>query len=480
MPDHKKLAAFGSWLQEHGNKLRSIHIARDIENFNFVFYPGESWGWSGTLLLPLHQLQWLQQLELQGITVEHMEANNQHSCRSLCDLTALTTLKLHCVQWLPRQPFAELATLTNLRKLGIVDFKEFSDTGHTQVHAKEAMNKCISAALATLTQLTHLSLPRCLRDEELSVLAKLRHLQELELREENFSAAGLHDIPLSITSLKLCGLYNLTLSPLATPRVAQLTNLQSLSLDSLQHLDPNTLVDMMSLTHLSLHSVHLAKQTYCPGPENDGPEILLALLPQLTRLRHLAIVGEDSWCMPALQRSTSLVNNMGLTYLDLRRTCLPCYVIQHMFPHNQQRTALKVLKLGNDYHRDRSCLLPNQEHLVSLVACCPSLQELSLVNALGEVQLTTLQQRTGLTKLALGGYRVKRQWLKTSLKRDLLQLTSLQSLCLIELEDLAEVMLDLRHLTQLTSLTFGSCYLYQGDNCDDFDKRLVSQVSLTF
>lgn len=460
-----KLPAFQRYVSKHGNLLSSVCITNG-------YYWADA---SEALCIPFEQLEKLQSLQLTRVGILQGESGHKQQRAGWSCLTALSSLHLQRVVWQPPQPFAELSTLTCLKDL-------YLDL--TDVTYHEDMRECINTAMACLTQLTNLGLKfKAMEDKDMTNLANLMHLRNWYLGNGRVTANALQVVPPSVTSLELFAMGDWRLDPVATPHVPLLTNLRTLDVQCVSHWDPNILLDMPRLSRLLLNRVNMLQQGDASTPQG-GLKTLLAVLQKLTNLEHLVILEEQQKDKPYTE--ASLVLNTGLTHLDLTCSSVLWECIKRgMFRNNLQLQMLQFLKLGLGYAEKHLQPIESTGDLQNIVHGCPMLQELWLVGAWNpdhvDVQLTPLKQLSGLTQLAIGGYKLETSWLEGTIT-DMVRWTRLKDLCFRDVDDLGEVMLGLRRLTQLTSLEFSSgCYITPDETERDkeiaIERHIISRVS---
>ena len=233
------------------------------------------------------------------------------------------------------------------------------------------------------------------------------------------------------------------------PDFSRFTALQHLHINSFMlfagaKLQPKQLAGLTGLQSLHLQDMGLE------GGDAGGAE-LLGVLPQLSSLTHLGLVGlfELTHCpAAAAERLSFITSSSRLQHLELVGLHLPGqhgdehHPWQHIFSPNKQLLQLTSLKCSYV----SPPMTPVQ--LQACVSCCPNLQELNVVQALADsVVPHALLQLSGLTSL-------------TTLVSDagsgvLAQLTGLQELSCSDAYPLTQTgLLQLTALKQLVCLHF--------------------------
>jgi hypothetical protein len=292
--------------------------------------------------------------------------------------------------------FRQLASATSLTALEL-QLVWWDDSPQPQAAAGTASQpSALAAVLQACSRLRRLTLRyweranECMPLSSLAVVSGLQQLQDLTLFLPN-EVAGLPlpDLP--------SGLTRLLLGPANPPW--QLRTTYSLLQQDLSQLRGlwlcNIGVDVSALSSMSkLYRLTMDRCVLLPEAATLSSRVsaLLAVVGQLTRLRKLKLVldfegeeeeGEEvpSAAFSALTASSqlqvlhielSLSTDMALPGPD---------VLQHMFPTGRQLGQLHTLVLGSVEPLSSQWHVPAAD-LARIVASCPALQDLSLVDVL--------------------------------------------------------------------------------------------------
>ena len=343
------------WLQRHGHNLTQLHISTEA---------GEQ---------------------------------TQLPCRNLTDLL-LHDGSLLAAQFLP----AMLAGLPSLQRLSLrPSHRHLEPPGSVAFPA---------GLLSQLPQgVAHLDLHGPLTDAALQGLSSLTKCSQLALRCTAWQTWGVQNT-VSLATLQelqeMQGLTHLHMScaPVdvnALPDFSRCTALRHLHLCEVARvgcpLQPTQLASLTKLQYLQLERVCLK------GGAVGGVE-LLALLPQLSSLTHLGLVGLTDFDSCPAAAFTAITSNSSLQHLDLE--CFEGVTVQagdgsgnpwqHIFPLNKRLLQLTTLNLD-------ACRQFTSGGLQACVSCCPNLQELNiahdLVHGAAGLQLDPLLQLSRLTSL---------------------------------------------------------------------------------
>lgn len=292
---------------------------------------------------------------------------------SLGALTALTGLDLvrTCLD------LDELGNCRDLQKLAFGDVGQIrfmADT--TPIQTQQAAHATvlpaqIAHALPQLTQLTHLSLlydQNSDSDEQQQlvsdIFASLSNLPLLQSVWLGFKTPGVQDlthIPAQLTCLRLTSTPALTIETI--PKLPQMRCLQDLHLGGAPSIDPSLFSSLTRLTHLSI---------LCPDPPATVDEILTAL----QQLKHLKILQlphcfmEDS---PSFGLYAALTGSRELEELDLRACNIPQEALSFIFQSPSTTSNLTHLAMSSD-------LLGSKGVCQRLIACCPALRKMNIVD----------------------------------------------------------------------------------------------------
>lgn len=420
------------------------------------------------LRLPFQQLHQLQQLHLYHLIVENQQEDLQGQ-NSWSNLTTLTSLRLGTVGLQTPGGYAALSVLSNLKRLEITDQLKTHGVGFYPSIDR------LHIALTGLSQLTRLVISNMYKAMALE-LSNLEQLQQLSLHRPPTNSSCYRHLPTALTKLEMyhgCGgVYQLVLTPRSTPRIMGLVNLQQLKLSGHMSLNPSILSIMTKLTHLTIDDLDLV---VVGGSSNsvEGMRVLLETLPCLSNLQDLALaeVGHRNVREVPATAFSALVSSKHLTALCLHKFTLATVSGQYLFQN--QLPVLRVLNI--EQYKDEDRLISSLADMQQLVKGCPSLHTLRLENAVVKgVPLGSLGQLSGLTNLMIGGRDISDSVLASSVN-GLVHLTTLQALKIHDVNDLtASGLLQLRQLTDLTSLTLEDCKL-----ADEVvhELKLVSKVS---
>lgn len=281
------------------------------------------------------------------------------------------------------------------------------------------------AALPNLTSLTHLSLAgSCCCAEVFLHIHHLENLEQLEL--------GWAELPQPVVAGCESWSVGVTLDAHTMPQLSKLTCLQKLVIaGAVEALDPALLYGLpATMQHLQLDDVRLVMTLGQPR---------LAVLAGFKQLQYLSINnkrGPLSFLAP--EDCVALTASSKLTYLGLSGCQMPADGCSRMFAAECQLPFLVKLEAAPS-------ILSDPAAVALLGICCPKLESLIIQlptaasqRLVGPVNLSGLQQVSGLTQLVLTGVTVS----GSSGFRALGQLTGLQELVVSALRGfrLADVM----------------------------------------
>lgn len=434
--------AFQAWLLQHAGQLRTLQLSS-----------GSDGAARPSLVLPLVELQQLQRLELQRLSVQLQgkdgcEVGQQLGSLSLNDssqateglpLRSLQHLQLSHVELWDTSSLLQLTHAPQLTSLvtDCLGFPRLGFSGYHVISTPPATVQRVAAAfpaiLQQLPRLSVLELPGLpVTDAALQHVTAMPGLQQVSLsRVGDAAECDLRHLPPSIT--QLCFQRGRSLPA----QLQQLTGLVHLELDSCD-LPPTLLGSVTQLQALNLHCCRLLPSN--PGLlfDGDNTQALLGGLRMLARLQVLSVVlsGASAYsgaypspCFDALtahSRLTQLV--VGCAYGGCT---LPRSAVWEMFPEHRQHPQLQGLEIsaaacdnGCDYDA-LHWVLCNVD-LECIGSCCPGLRRLDITSTVWPVDADLsglLQLPSSCTSLSVGGAA-----LTDSTAATLAQLTQLQDL----------------------------------------------------
>lgn len=344
------------WLCKHPTQVTSIKISiKPLEALSMPQYV------SAQLLLPVHQLSSLRQLDLTELTVVAVRGNGQAIASTwLTALSGLPSLKLFG----GRINLQGLSALTALKHLDI-------RRAHGYLVSDDNNAAALAEAVPRLLQLTALTAEH---NAVLTHTSRLTNLQLLKV-ESRCSADSFMQFPVSLTHLEI-SLYTgpndaaaLLISPSSTPGLSRLTNLQALRVNGVRSFDIAILTALTALRKLEIHRTRI---TAGPGAPKLG-----SMLYPMTNLQHLQLAVFDAEQPPAVTAADySAITSQHLTHLDLSGPTAEwsslgpefCY---RLFSAQRQLPNLQSLSLGAVWF----CSSFTVQHIVR---CCPNLRELAV------------------------------------------------------------------------------------------------------
>jgi hypothetical protein len=339
----------------------------------------------------------------------------------LSSLTRLTSLQLFACEVLGgARQLTALTALPDLQHLGLsIRGRVELDKGSSlqgdaaSTAAIDAWGRSIPAPgglFSQLTQLTQLFLYSADVGtfRHFSCLTKLQRLSMRELGAE--CAAGLTALQsfAQLTRLAITQA-DFPISMETVPAIAALTGLRSLQLSLCRMgVDPAVLGPLSQLQELDISFSELLG-----GPA--GMSVLLAWLPKVQHLTHLAISGHQ-WGMQLGGLSQQAVGGRGavlavppqaysaftastaLQHLELSFMDVPAAAWEHIFPAGRQLPSLTTFCREQDSDSLAGTLLQSQ-HISCIARCCCNLQSLQLPSSVQQgacmqplLQLPNLQE----------------------------------------------------------------------------------------
>jgi len=358
-----KTESLAAWLRNYGPGITSLKLS-----------PAQGF--------QLHELPCvhLKTLELQDTTMSLSAGGPLSSCSDLHSLTfkncTIPATEQSAIPTEGSNQFAGLAKLVSLRRLSLTPNGCQVDPDIVSLQG---------SVLSGLWQLTSLVLTRPAVVSGFSNLCALTALQELEvcLSVSTTSAEleKIHQLQ-NLTKLFLhCrSAADLNITPQDTPGIGQLTQLKGLRLHNCVHCDPLLIKPLTQLEELELQHVALSGGS-------AGASALLAVLPHLSSLIFLDLSSSLRPGPGNLTEYTALSALPKLAGIWLDHCILPAGMWQYLREAGCVMQRLATLSLT------RMQQMPDAEgdldfadswtELPCLAACCPNLQRLGLIGALG-------------------------------------------------------------------------------------------------
>jgi hypothetical protein len=249
------------------------------------------------------------------------------------------------------------------------------------------------AALPNLTRLTYLALAgSCCSEEAFQHIQHLENLQELVL--------GWAELPRPVVAGCEAWSVGITLDAKTMPGLSKLTALQKLVVaGAVEAVDPALLQGLpASLQHLQLDDIRLVMTLGQPR---------LAILARFKQLQFLSINNKRGpLSFLSAEDCMALTASNKLSYLGLTGCQMPADGCSKMFGAEGQLPFLRKLEAAPS-------ILADPAAVALLSICCPGLQSLVIQlpsatsqRLVGPVNLSGLQQVSGLTQLVLTGVTV--------------------------------------------------------------------------
>lgn len=237
---------------------------------------------------------------------------------------------------------------------------------------------CLQSALPQLQQLTHLDIwmkgnkPHERQKELMSgIFAALSSMQQIKVLHlsasyKRFKAADMTHVPTCLSALHLVDAP--ALDPSTMSQLQEMTQLQCLHLVRPRQFNPAILSGLTQLTSLSVTECHIEDAGTVNG--------LLRAVQQMQQLKHLDLnhsLLEDS-SEPELY--AAFTGSSQLISLDISKNRILPDAYKYMFPADASLTAMTSLATCSD-------MLDNDRVCERLVACCPALKQLIVMDDVG-------------------------------------------------------------------------------------------------
>jgi hypothetical protein len=416
----RKVNALAPWLRTKSTAVDSMKIAarfdsRILAADAWIDNPESTWRMP-ELQLPYNQLKGLTKLSLKLVKCPLAAAAASGQLPPQGSLHAITSSSSGIGGVFGKYP-ASLAALTALKELSVTDsvihleglpaltalerLELSQGWGAPQGPRSAAPVTSFStisgdiagAALPNLTQLTHLTLAgSCVSEEACQHIHHLEKLQELVL--------GWAELPRPVVAGCEAWCLGITLDAKTMPGLSKLTALQKLVVSgAVEAVDPALLQGLPpSLQHVQLDDIRLVMTLGQPR---------LAILARFKELQYLSINNKRGpLSFLSAEDCMVLTTSSKLSYLGLSGCQMPADGCSKMFGAEGQLPFLRKLEAAPS-------ILADPAAVALLSICCPGLQNLVIQlpsstsqRLVGPVNLSGLQQVSGLTQLVLTGVTV--------------------------------------------------------------------------